>query len=91
MNRDPRFRDAMPKRRISRRQQLNLMSALVQPTQRQPRLALPAPPFALQIYIQHPHGVFVPAARSSASTSFPSFLNFSQVPRAAIREISQPR
>src|SRR5260370_42467195 len=32
------------------------MPALAQPTERQQRLALPATPFPLQIYIENPHG-----------------------------------
>src|ERR1700731_5112535 len=87
MNRDASFRDAISKRRIPRRQQLDLMPAFAQSTKRQQCLALPTAPFPLQIHVEHPHGVRAPPARRSASTSCPSFLNFNHVPRAAIREM----
>src|SRR5229473_2427257 len=85
MNRDPCFRGTIRKRRIPRRQQFDVMSALAQSTHRQQCLALATAPFPLQIHVKHSHGVRAPLARRSASTSFPSFLNFSHVPRAAIR------
>src|SRR5216684_1882040 len=83
MDRDPSFRDANRKRRIPCRQQLDLLPSLAQSTKRQKSLALPASPFPLQIHVEQPHGVRAPPERSAASTSFPSFLNFSQVPGAA--------
>ena len=91
MNRDPSFQHAIRERRIPGRQQLDLMPAFAQSTERQQRLALPAAPFPLQVSIEPPHGVRTRRARRSVSTSFPSFLNFSHVPRAAIREMSHPR
>src|SRR5947207_12871999 len=67
MNRDPGFRDAIRKRRIPRRQQLDLMPALAQSTERQQCLALPAAPFPLQIPVKHPPGVRAPPARRPAA------------------------
>jgi hypothetical protein len=78
-------------RRITHTEQLRVMPKSAEPPDGQQCLALSATPFPLQIHVEHPHGVRTPLARRSASTSFPSFLNFSHVPRAAIRAMSHPR
>src|SRR5437762_3166296 len=86
-----RFPAARGQRRITCRYEFHLDFALAQAEQRQQCLALAAAPFALEVYVEHPHGVCMALPRCSAATSFPSFLNFSRTLRAAIREMSHPR
>ena len=78
-------------RRVLRCQLFNIVSPFAKPAHGKQRLALSAAPFAPQVHIQHSHGAFTSPALRSAWMSFPSFLNFSHVPRATIREMTQPR
>jgi hypothetical protein len=66
---DSSFRRAICERRTPRCQQLNLMPAFPQPAQRQQRLALPATPFPLQVYIKHSHGFLALPEQSFFSIS----------------------